>query len=95
MNKLRIGSELAMNKFLFKLLKQTELLNLFNRGSNRFKYAESGLRSDGVRVGGGGGWGWGVGVLDGIKAILSPKLGIGLGLGLSLAIWSFGMHFVG
>ena len=28
----------------------------------------------------------GVGVLDGIKAILSPKLGIGLGLGLSLAI---------
>ena len=35
MNKLRTGSELAMNKFLFKLLKQIELLNVFNRGFNR------------------------------------------------------------
>ena len=35
MNKLRTGSELAMNKFLFKLVKQFELLNLFIRGSNR------------------------------------------------------------
>ena len=35
MSKLQTGSELAMNKFLFKLVKQFELLNLFNRGSNR------------------------------------------------------------
>ena len=35
MNKFRTGSDLAMNKFLFKLVKQIELLNLFNRGSNR------------------------------------------------------------
>ena len=35
MNKLRTGSELAMNKFLFKQVKQIELINLVNRGSNR------------------------------------------------------------
>ena len=35
MNKFRTGSELAINKFLFKLVKQIELLNLLNRGSNR------------------------------------------------------------
>ena len=36
MNKLRTGSELAINKFLFKLVKQIDLLNLSNRGSDRF-----------------------------------------------------------
>ena len=71
MNKLQTGSELAMNKFLFKLVKQIELLNLFNRGSNRLS---SGLDLTDS--------GWvGVGVLDGIKAFSAPSWGLGLGLG--------------
>ena len=49
MNKFRTGSELAMNKFLFKPVKQIELLNLFNRGSNRLS---SGLDLTDS------GWGW-------------------------------------
>ena len=61
MNKLRTGSELAMNKFLFKQVKQIELINLVNRGSNRL--------SSSLDV---TDFGWRVGVLDGIKAILSP-----------------------
>ena len=60
MNKLRTGSELAMNKFLYKQVKQIELINLVNRGSNRLS-----LSLDVTD------FGW-VGVLDGIKAILSP-----------------------
>ena len=70
MNKFRTGSELAMNQFLFKLIKQIELLNLFNRGSNRLS---SGLD---LTVSG-----WVVGVLDGIKAFSAPSWGFGLGLG--------------
>ena len=62
MNKFRTGSELAMNKFLFKLVKQIELLNLFNRGSNGLS---SGLD---LTVSG-----WVVGVLDGIKAFSAPS----------------------
>ena len=46
-----------MNKFLFKLVKQIELLNLFNRGSNRLSLDLDLTDS-----------GW-VGVLDGIMAI--------------------------
>ena len=49
MKNLRTCSELAMNKFLFKPVKQIELLNLFNRGSNRLS---SGLD---LTV---SGWGW-------------------------------------
>ena len=83
MNKFWTGSELAMNKFLFKLVKQIELLNLFNRGPNRLSSALD-LTDFGWLVGGG----WQVGVLDGIKAILSQLV---LGLGLSLATsWGWG-----
>ena len=49
-------------------MKQIELLNLFNRGSDRLS---SGLDLTNL----GWGWvadGWRMGVLDGIKAILSP-----------------------
>ena len=70
MNKLQTGSELAKITFLFKLLKQIELLNLFNRGSNRLS---SGLDLTD--------FGWLVGVLDGIKAFSAPSWGLGLGLG--------------
>ena len=52
MNKFRTGSELAMNKFLFKLVKQIELLNLFNRGSNRLSLGLD-LTDFGWRVAGG------------------------------------------
>ena len=68
MNKFWTGSELAMNKFLFKPVKQIELLNLFNRGSNGLS---SGLD---LTVSG-----WVVGVLDGIKAFSAPSWGLGLG----------------
>ena len=57
MNKLRTGSELAMNKFLFKQVKQIEPINLVNRSSNRLS---SGLDLTN--------FGWRVGVVDGIKA---------------------------
>ena len=52
MNKLRTGSELAMNKFLSKLVKQIDLLNLFNRGSDTLSLGLD-LTDFGWRVGGG------------------------------------------
>ena len=61
MNKLRKGSELARNKFLFQLMKQIELLNLFNKGSDRLSLGLDLTDS-----------GWRVGVLDEIKTLLSP-----------------------
>ena len=67
MNKLWTGSELAMNKFLFKQVKQIELINLVNRGSNRLSSSLD-VTDFGWRVAGG----WQVGGLDGIKAILTP-----------------------
>ena len=56
MNKLRTGSELAINKFLLKQVKQSELINLVNRGSNRLS-SDLDLTDFGWRV---GGWGGGV-----------------------------------
>ena len=66
MKKLWTGSELAMNKFFFKQVKQIELINLVNRGSNRLSSSMD-VTDFGWRVGG-----WLVSGLDGIKAILSP-----------------------
>ena len=67
MNKFRTGSELAMNKFLFKLVKQIELLNLFNRGSDRLS---SGLDLTDFGWVAGGGWVFYVGL-----RLYSAKLG--------------------
>ena len=52
MNKLWTGSELAMNKFLFKQVKQIELINLVNRSSNRLSLGLD-LTDFGWWVGGG------------------------------------------
>ena len=78
MNKFWTGSELAMNKFLFKPVKQIELLNLFNRGSNRLSSGLDLTDSGWVGVGV-------VGVLDEIKAI-SAQLSWSWGWGWALQL---------
>ena len=74
MNKLRTGSESSHEQVLFKLVKQIELLNLFNRGSDRL--------SSGLDLTDFGWGGWRMGVLDGIMAI-SAQLEFGFGLSLA------------
>ena len=71
---MQTGSELDLNKFLLKIVYQNELLNLFNRGSDRL--------SSGLDLTDFGWGGWRMGVLDGIMAI-SAQLEFGFGLSLA------------